>query len=138
MNKTPLAWAVALATLASPVALAANTSALSLPDTTVSASALNSRAVDMTTPAAVLQGDEWFRLRETNLGDSLESVPGVRASGFGAGVSRPVIRGLDGARVRVLSDGVDVLDASTTSPDHAVTADTLLLERVEVLKGPAT
>ena len=92
----------------------------------------------MTQPAEVLQGDDWFALRETGLADSLESLPGVRAAGFGPGSSRPVIRGLDGARVRVLSDGADVLDASTISPDHAITADTALIERVEVLKGPST
>ncbi|MCY1558604.1 putative TonB-dependent receptor [compost metagenome] len=65
-------------------------------------------------------------------------MPGVHSSSFGAGASRPVIRGLDGARVRVLSDGVDTLDASTISPDHAVSLEPLLVERIEVLKGPAT
>lgn len=62
----------------------------------------------------------------------------MRSSSFGAGAARPVIRGLDGARVKVLSDGVELLDASTISPDHAVTSEPLLAERIEVLKGPAT
>src|SRR5690606_7886033 len=53
-------------------------------------------------------------------------------------VGRPVIRGLDGPRVRVLSDGADLLDASVSSPDHASTGELQLLERIEVLKGPAT
>src|SRR5690554_5939407 len=65
-------------------------------------------------------------------------LPGARGSSFGAGVSRPVIRGMDGARVKVLSDGIDVLDASTLSADHAVTTEPLLLQQIEVLKGPAT
>ena len=46
-----------------------------------------------------------------------------------------MIRGLDGARVKVLSDGVELLDASTISPDHAVTSEPLLAERIEVLKA---
>lgn len=53
-------------------------------------------------------------------------------------VGRPVIRGLEGARVRVLSDGVDVMGASIISPDHAITTDTLLVEQIAVLKAPAT
>lgn len=111
---------------------------LELDSSLVRASALEIPLPEMTTPAAVLEGDELARRREATLGDTLDGLPGVRASGFGAGASRPQIRGLDGARVRVMSDGVDVLDASTLSQDHAVGVEPLLLERVEVLKGPAT
>jgi len=137
-RKTPLAVALTMAALGAPASLFAQAQPQALPSMTISASALGDSAEDMIQPSAVLQGDDWVGQRETALGDSLESLPGVRASGFGPGASRPVIRGLDGARVRVLSDGADVLDASAISPDHAITADTALLERVEVLKGPST
>ncbi|MEH6493074.1 TonB-dependent receptor [Halopseudomonas sp.] len=137
-RKTPLAVALTMAALGAPASLFAQAQPQALPSMTISASALGESAEDMIQPSAVLQGDDWVGQRETALGDSLESLPGVRASGFGPGASRPVIRGLDGARVRVLSDGADVLDASAISPDHAITADTALLERVEVLKGPST
>ena len=136
-SKTPLTLALA-AVAAGVSSVQAADGPQTLPALTVSASALNQTPEQMTQPAAVLQGESWFTQRETGLADSLESLPGVRASGFGPGSSRPVIRGLDGARVRVLSDGADVLDASTVSPDHAISADTALIERVEVLKGPAT
>lgn len=138
LNRTPLALALAAAALGSGESWAATQQSVELPNITISASALGEDVGEMTRPATVLQGEQWYSQRETGLGTSLERLPGVRASDFGAGASRPVIRGLDGARVRVLSDGADVLDASTISPDHAVTADTALLERVEVLKGPAT
>ena len=104
----------------------------------VSASGLARQSHEMTTPAEVLEGDELVLRREATLGETLESLPGVRSSSFGAGAARPVIRGLDGPRVKVLSDGVELLDASTISPDHAVTSEPLLAERIEVLKGPAT
>ena len=136
-SKTPLTLALA-AVAAGVSSVHAADGPQALPALTVSAGALNQTPEQMTQPAAVLQGESWFTQRETGLADSLESLPGVRASGFGPGSSRPVIRGLDGARVRVLSDGADVLDASTVSPDHAISADTALIERVEVLKGPAT
>lgn len=135
----PLAWSVAMATLAcSAPTMAQTDSTLTLDEVTVTASALNTRPTEMTTPVEVLRGDDLTRRTEATLGETLNGLPGVHASGFGPGVSRPVIRGLEGARVRVLSDGVDVMDASTMSPDHAITTDTLLVEQIEVLKGPVT
>src|SRR5690606_19820446 len=71
-------------------------------------------------------------------GASLNGLPGVHADTFGAGAGRPVIRGQTAPRVTVLSDGSQVMDASGVSPDHAVVAELMLAERVEVLRGPAT
>ena len=92
----------------------------------------------MVTPAEVMDAEQLASQGKATLGETIEHLPGVRGSSFGAGVSRPVIRGMDGARVKVLSDGIDVLDASTLSADHAVTTEPLLLQQIEVLKGPAT
>lgn len=86
----------------------------------------------------VLEGDELERLRTNTIGELLALTPGVTASDFGAGASRPVIRGLAGPRVRVQEDGISTLDVSTISVDHAVALEPLLIERVEVLRGPAT
>jgi iron complex outermembrane receptor protein len=83
-------------------------------------------------------GEEELRLRRAaTLGETLAAEPGINASHFGAGASRPVIRGMDGARVSVLSDGSELLDASTVSPDHAVTTEPLLANQIEVLRGPS-
>lgn len=138
MNKLrhPLAAVVALISLSGLPVLAADS--LSLPDTTVSASSHGSRTGELSSSVEVLRGDDLVIGRSATLGDTLSGMSGVHSSGFGPGVGRPVIRGLDGARVRVLSDGVGVLDASTSSPDHAITSEMQLLEQVEVLKGPAT
>ncbi|CAD5109131.1 TonB-dependent receptor domain-containing protein [Zestomonas carbonaria] len=133
----PLAWAVAAA-LAPAIPAVADSDPVELESSVISASPLAHSADRMTTPAAVLEGDELIKRRQATLGGTLETLPGVRGSSFGAGASRPVIRGLDGARVKVLSDGADVMDASTVSPDHAVTSEPMLAERIEVLKGPAT
>ena len=133
----PLALAIAL-TLPTTVGMAAEAPPLELGYSVVSASALASSAQEMTTPAEVLEGDQLVLRRGATLGETLDGMPGVHAASFGAGASRPVIRGLDGGRVKVLSDGVDVLDASTVSQDHAVSVEPLLAERIEVLKGPAT
>lgn len=133
-----LASAVALAGLSGLSAATWSEDSLSLPETTVSASAHGNRAHDLSSAVAVLRGDDLVTARQATLGDTLSGLPGIHSSGFGPGVGQPVIRGLDGARVRVLSDGVGVLDASSSSPDHAITSDMQLLEQVEVIKGPAT
>ena len=118
-------------------AQAAPPTAGSLPPVTVSASGLQLGANEMTTPTAVLEGDELVRRREATLGETLGSEPGIASSHFGAGASRPIIRGMDGPRVKVLSDGAELHDASTISPDHAVASEPLLATQIEVLRGPS-
>ena len=132
---TPLALALMLAFAAPASALAQQ--APTLPAVTVSASALSLGSDDMSTPVTVLEGDELVRTREATLGETLAGQPGSTSSHFGAGASRPIIRGMDGPRVKVLSDGAEVQDASTISPDHAVASEPMLAEQVEVLRGPS-
>lgn len=131
----PLAWAVLLSLAGAAPAWAQ--AEASLPEVTVSSSGLQLGASEMTQPVSVLEGDELVRRREATLGETLEGEPGITGSHFGAGASRPVIRGMDGARVRVLSDGSQLQDASTVSPDHAVVSEPLLATQVEVLRGPS-
>ena len=73
----------------------------------------------------------------SGLGDVLGGIPGVRSSFFGPGASRPIIRGLAGPRVQVLTNGIGTIDASALSPDHAVASDPGGAQRIEVLRGPA-
>lgn len=89
-------------------------------------------------PEKVLQGEELSRKRETGLGDMLSHELGVSSTNFGPGASRPIIRGQDGSRVRVLESGLSMGDLSLISPDHAVAADTLNVSHIEILRGPAT
>lgn len=71
------------------------------------------------------------------LGETVANLPGVTSSFYGAGASRPIIRGLGDDRVRVLENGIGAIDAASASPDHAPTADGLDAERIEVLRGAA-
>ena len=109
----------------------------SIPTVVISASALGVVGDDMVTPVTSLGGGELVRARESTLGETLGSQPGITSSHFGAGASRPVIRGMDGPRVKILSDGAEIQDASTISPDHAVAFEPVLAERIEVLRGPS-
>lgn len=131
----PLTLALMLAFAAPATALAQQAS--TLPAVTVSASALSLGSDDMSTPVTVLEGDELVRAREGTLGETLAGQPGITSSHFGASASRPIIRGMDGPRVKVLSDGAEIQDASTISPDHAVASEPMLAEQIEVLRGPS-
>ena len=73
-----------------------------------------------------------------SLGDLLSSQPGLRSTDFAPGASRPVIRGLSGPRVQVLTNGIGMIDASSVSPDHAVATDPAEANRIEVVRGPST
>jgi iron complex outermembrane receptor protein len=85
----------------------------------------------------VLSSETLAREVRSTIGETLASQPGVSATSFGPNASRPIIRGLGGDRIRVLTDGIGSLDVSTTSADHAVAINPLTAERIEVLRGPA-
>ena len=134
-KRTPLALACVLALGCPLTALAQSTAA---PATVVvSASGLGVASDDMVTPVTSIGGNELVRIRQSTLGETLSSMPGITSSHFGAGASRPIIRGMDGPRVKILSDGSEIQDASTISPDHAVAFEPVLAERIEVLRGPS-
>ena len=90
-----------------------------------------------TTSVDVVSREELDTGPSGGLGDVLNGLPGVRSTFFGPGASRPVIRGLAGPRVMVLTNGVGMIDASALSPDHQVATDPQEAERIEVLRGPA-
>jgi iron complex outermembrane receptor protein len=72
------------------------------------------------------------------LGDLVNGLPGVRSTNFAPGASRPVIRGLSGPRVQVLTNGLGMIDASSVSPDHQVAVDPAEARRLEIVRGPST
>jgi len=92
---------------------------------------------EMVVPVSILSGRELSLKRESTLGDTLNGIPGVSATSFGPNSSRPVIRGLDAERVRIMQNGIGILDASSLSFDHAVSLDPLVIEQIEVIRGPA-
>jgi len=92
---------------------------------------------DLMAGTSVVSGAELARELRPTIGETLARQPGVSATSFGPNASRPVLRGFQGERVRVLTDGIGSLDASNTSVDHAVAINPLTAERIEVLRGPS-
>ncbi len=92
---------------------------------------------DVLQGTSVLSGEALSRALRPTIGETLARLPGVSATSFGPTASRPILRGFQGERIRVLTDGIGSIDVSNTSVDHAVVIDPLLAERIEVLRGPS-
>ncbi len=88
--------------------------------------------------ATVITGEELALRLDSSIGETLRQQPGVSSTNFGAGASRPIIRGLGSDRIRVLDDGIGTFDVGQTSPDHAVPVEPALAESIEVFRGPAS
>ena len=142
------AWAILLYVCLSPVA-AQTTTPPATPVTPVTPVTPNKEPVQVvitgnplqrpeaSQPAAVLSGDAWVLRGAASLGETLDGMPGLSSTAFGPNAGRPSIRGLEGDRVRLLENSGASVDASNLSFDHAVAVDPLVVERLEVLRGPA-
>lgn len=104
----------------------------------VTASADSRRESEVYQPVNVLSEEELAARLRSSIGETLAQEPGVSSTSFGAGASRPVIRGLGADRIRVLEEGVGTGDVSNISPDHAVSVDPASAEQIEIVRGPAT
>lgn len=99
--------------------------------------ALSRGRADVLSGVSVLSAETLAEAKRATIGDTLTHTPGASSSSFGPSAARPVLRGLQGDRVRVLTDGIGAFDASGTSVDHAVAINTLTAERIEVVRGPS-
>jgi len=129
---------IALAALFTSQAIADETNTkIDLSSVPITGNPLGVSADELVVPVSILGGRELSLKRESTLGDTLNGIPGVSATSFGPNSSRPVIRGLDSERVRIMQNGIGILDASSLSFDHAVSLDPLVIEQIEVIRGPA-
>ena len=118
--------------------VAADKSILTLPTTAVTGNPLGVGSDQMVVPISILNGRELSLKRENTLAETLNSIPGVSNSSFGSSIGRPMIRGMDSDRIKILQNGVNNLDASNLSFDHGVSIDPLIIEQIDVIRGPAT
>ncbi|CAN5491989.1 TonB-dependent receptor [soil metagenome] len=130
-----LAAASTLSLLAWPAFAQSDAAAPSLKEVTVTGNPLG--ATELIAPTDKLQGDALLLRSDSTLGETLNNMPGVSSSYFGPNASRPIVRGQDGDRIRILQNGGTAPDASALSYDHAVPVDALVTERIEVLRGPS-
>ncbi len=104
----------------------------------VTITARNLESGSLLVPAQQLSGAALTQRQGGTLGETLDNLPGIANSSFGPNVGRPIIRGMEGDRIRILQNSGANIDVSGLSNDHAVPIDPLTTERIEVLRGPAT
>jgi iron complex outermembrane recepter protein len=141
MSRFQISRLYAALVLAFPITALAQAPASNAPETptvVVTGNPLGSQLFDLSTPVSLLSGQNLLLQSQSTLGETLAKLPGISASYFGPNASRPVIRGLDADRVKIMQDGIEMFDLSALSPDHATTVDPLVIDRIEVVRGAAT
>jgi iron complex outermembrane receptor protein len=137
MNPKPDIYFCLLAAEIAPTAYGDEQNIVELDEVVVTAP-LQDKASESAVPVTVLS-DEELRLKVGHsIGETLKNELGITSQSFGPGVGTPVIRGQSGPQVRVLNNGIGSNDASAISPGHATSVEPLLVDRIEVLRGPAT
>ncbi len=121
-----------------PAALAGQAPAGAPEQVVVTASPLTTDPNQLATPVAQVDRDTILKSGGANIADALADLPGISATTFASGASRPIIRGFDASRVRILEDGIGTFDVSDIGPDHAVPTGPLGTEKIEVVRGAAT
>jgi iron complex outermembrane recepter protein len=106
-------------------------------EVTVTAAPLPRSLSELATPTDVLSGQDLQVQQQRTLGETLSREPGVSSTYFGPNASRPIIRGQGGEHIRIMNNGLSLLDASGTSVDHAVSLDPITLKRIDIVRGPA-
>ncbi len=129
---------ILLAGVASAVVFLPSARAADVETVVVTASPVAGDIDRFATIVAKLDRDDIIQQGGGTLADSLSNIPGVSSSGFASGAGRPVIRGMDASRVRVLEDGTSSSDVSDVGPDHGVPIDPLSTQSIEVVRGAAT
>lgn len=106
-----------------------------LDDYVINSSPLSLNQSEMTQSWSVLENNALNDIKTNTVAETLANQPGISQSFYGPNASRPIIRGLDGFRVSVLENGLSAFDVSSTSADHTVSIDPLLVKRIEILRG---
>ena len=116
----------------------AKDSKIEIQEIPVTANPLQVNSNDMVKPARIIGSKELMQNSSASLGKNLKNIPGVSNSSGGENVGRPVIRGMDGNRIKILNNGLEVNDVSAMSGDHPVGIDALSADQIEIIKGPAS
>jgi iron complex outermembrane receptor protein len=111
---------------------------IDLPITPVTANPLGVSSDEFIVPISVLNGHDLDIKRNNSFAETLDGTPGVSFSNWGPNIGRPVVRGMSADRIRIMQNGINSLDVSSFSSDHAVAIDPLIIEQIDIIRGPAT
>ncbi len=110
---------------------------IELPEIQVTASPLATTSLTSPQPTSLMSSQDLQVNRSATLGETVSALPGVRSFSTGAGIGKPVIRGLSSSRVLILADG-QRLESQQWGDEHGPQVEAGEAERVEVIRGPAS
>ena len=106
-------------------------------DVTVTSSILGTKS-QIENPIHVIDEETLNKSGSHSIGESIDNLLGVSNTDFGSIVGQPVIRGLSGARVKVLENGLVNRDVSGIGADHPIDIDLNNIQQVEIVRGPSS
>tara|TARA_A100001234_G_scaffold91785_1_gene80858 strand:+ start:2207 stop:4420 length:2214 start_codon:yes stop_codon:yes gene_type:complete len=89
-------------------------------------------------PLHLVKSDDIESEPTTSLGEALDGLTGVGSADYGAAIGQPIIRGMSGARIKVLNNGLVVRDVAGIGADHPNDIDLSNATQIEIVKGPAS
>ena len=89
-------------------------------------------------PLHLVNSDDIESEPTTSLGEALDGLTGVGSADYGAAIGQPIIRGMSGARIKVLNNGLVVRDVAGIGADHPNDIDLSNATQIEIVKGPAS
>ena len=104
----------------------------------VTSSYINQSSDEIKDPLHIITEQELETGPTQSLGESIDNLLGVSSSDYGAAVGQPIIRGMSGSRVKVLSNGLLVRDISGLGADHLNEVDMNSIKQIEIVRGPSS
>ena len=89
-------------------------------------------------PIHFLDGEDIANMATQSLGETLNNLLGVSSADYGAGVGQPIIRGMSGNRVKIMSNGRVNRDVAGLGADHVNDIDLNNIQQIEVVRGPSS
>ena len=104
----------------------------------VQASLLDVTEDEIGDPLHILSGSDVSDLGTVSLGEVLDSLVGVTSADYGSAVGQPIIRGLSGSRVKILTNGLVNRDVAGIGADHKNEVDLNDIQQIEIVRGPSS
>ena len=89
-------------------------------------------------PIHFLDGEDIASMATQSLGETLNNLLGVSSADYGSGVGQPIIRGMSGNRVKIMSNGRVNRDVAGLGADHINDIDLNNIQQIEVVRGPSS
>ena len=107
------------------------------PDVFITSKILPTKDYESDRGNILFEGNDIEFKKQYSIGGMLKDLPGISSQGLG-NASRPIIRGMANSRVKILQNSSTLSDVSEFGEDHIVGFDPMLIDKIEIIKGPGT